>query len=133
MNTTKLKDALVEMQHQRAILDTAIDQLQKVLTALNGGTQEAEQQVKPGTPGLQEGSIPFYGIQVLESNGKPMHIKEIAVQVSKIRGKETGRYSMESSLQRHMKSAQSKVRKVGPGFYGLIAWGQVTSSQNPHE
>ena len=67
MNTSKLKDALIEMQHQRAILDTAIDQLQKVLTALNGGPQEPEK-VKAGTPGVQEGSIPFYGIQVLESN-----------------------------------------------------------------
>lgn len=132
MNTNKLKEALIEMRHQRAILDTAIDQLEKVLTALNGGvSQETTVYAKPGVSGLQDGSIPSYGIQVLESNGKPMHIKDIAKKVSEIRGKETTRYSMESSLQRHMKSAQSKVKKISPGIYALTAWS--VNQQTPHE
>ena len=53
-----------------------------------------------------------------------MHIKEIAEQVSKVRGKETNRNSMESSLMRHMKDAdQPKVKKVGPSTYALTALG----------
>lgn len=130
MNTTKLKDALIEMQHQRAILDTAIDQLQKVLVALNGGNQEPEK-VKPGRPGMQEGSIPDQGIQILEANGKPMHVVEIAKKVSQIRGREVTRYSMESSFMRHIKSKNPRVRKVGPGIFGLTAWTQNASPQTP--
>lgn len=47
MNTTKLKDALVELQQQRAILDSAIRNIQNVLTALNGTGNGSTAQAAP--------------------------------------------------------------------------------------
>jgi hypothetical protein len=120
MNTTNLEQTITEMQHQRRVLDTAIDQLQEVLDTLNGRTE----QTSIAIPREKKLSISDLGMKVLEEHGQPMHIKEIASKVGEKRGRGVTRASMEVSFMQTIKGAKKAgnkplVRKYGPGIFGL--------------
>lgn len=137
MNTTKLKDAIIEMKHQRAALNSAIEQLEKVLSALNGGGEAQEQPLTDRSVHQGEDiTIPDCGIKILESNGRPMHITDIAAKASTLLGREISRGSMESSFKRRIESAKKKntrpeVKKVRRGIFGLTQWAETDSPDSP--
>jgi hypothetical protein len=121
MNTQKLREALVELKHQRALLDTAISNFEEILSTLDGVAPQAI--TKKGDRNNKESYIDL-AVRILEEVGKPMHIVEIAKRVSEIRGKTVPRPSVESSLLRHMqiRGVSSRVVKVRPAFFGLPIW-----------
>jgi len=121
MNTQKLKEALVELKHQRALLDNAIANFEEILRTLNGVSPDA---VVSSSKPRENGSYIDLTVRLLEESGKPMHIVEIAKKISAIRGKAIPRPSVESSLLRHMKVSRSdpRVTKVRPAYFGLPIW-----------
>jgi hypothetical protein len=125
MNTTKLKEAVIELQRQRAILDSAIQQIQKVLATLNGDQESTGDRVQLIT---LPGTLFELGLYILESAGKPMHIKEIVKKVSEMRHKTIPRGSLESGFLRHIKNEgqKAKLRRVSPGVFALTIWPQST-------
>ena len=124
MNTQKLREALVELKHQRALLDTAISNFEEILSTLDG---VAPQAITKRDDRNKESYIDL-AVRILEEVGKPMHIVEIAKRVSQIRGKTVPRPSVESSLLRHMqiRGVSSRVVKVRPAFFGLPIWKTFT-------
>lgn len=132
MNTDKLKEALVELKHQRAMLDGAISNLENILKTLNGVS--ASTTSSSGRHVESESYIDL-AVRILEEHGKPMHIADIAKKVSAIRGREIPRPSVESSLLRHMKvsSGRPRITKVRPAYFGLPEWKTLFSreSQSP--
>lgn len=120
MNTEKLKEALVELVHQRALLDAAIKDIEGVLDTLEGQVDHsASRRRSPDGKSYID-----YGEKVLEQHGKPMHISQIAERIGEMRGKPTPRASVESSFIRHIKSFGPKARiaKVRPAYFGLPIW-----------
>jgi len=121
MSTVKLKEALVDLQRQRTILDGAITHLQNVIAMLDGEPQNSNEQKveKRPTSYIDE------GILILEQAGKPLHISEIARRIGHVRQQEDiSRASVESSFIRHIATKGSKARvvKVSPGHFGLPSW-----------
>lgn len=120
MNTQKLREALVELRHQRALLDNAIANLEGILSTLNGVTPEPSVIKGKSTTG----SYVDLSVRILEESGKPMHITEIAKKVSEIKGRNIPRASVESSLLRHMQTTKGepRVTRVRPAYFGLPVW-----------
>jgi len=120
VNTTKLKEALVELQQQRAILDGAIKNIQNVLSALHGG------EPAPHTAAVVAGKASYIdlGVQVFEATGQPLHILEVCRKMSDLRGEKLQRGNVESSFIRHIKTTAERARiaKFGPSTYGLPTW-----------
>jgi uncharacterized protein (DUF362 family) len=124
MNTTKLKEALVELQQQRAILDVAIKNIQQVLATLNGSEATAQQ---PTRTGVKPSYIDL-SVQVLEQTGHPLHVKDICEKMTELRGSPvSSRASVESSIIRHMNTTgdRARIAKVRPSTYGLPGWETV--------
>jgi hypothetical protein len=130
MNTVKLKEALVELKHQRAMLDNAISNLEDILKTLNGVAPET---VTASGKSKEKESYIDLSVKILEEHGKPMHIAEIAKKISQIRGKTIPRPSVESSLLRHMTISRSNPRvvKVRPAHFGLPIWKTFAKEQPP--
>lgn len=128
MNTQKLKDALVEMKHQRALLETAIKNIEGVLTTLGDGTPT--ESAPSSKRAYEGGSYIDLGQKILEEYGKPMHIVEIAKKISAIKGKPIPRASVESSFVRHIKIFGDKARivKTRPAYFGLPLWKTLFST-----
>jgi hypothetical protein len=119
MNTQKLKEALVELKHQRALLDSAIANLEDILNTLGG----VEPIVTASGKIKSAESYIDLTVRILEEAGKPVHIADIAKKISAIREKKIPRASVESSLLRHMKdNAKTRVVKVRPAYFGLPIW-----------
>ena len=120
LNTGKLREALVELQHQRAILDRAIQDLQNIIEMMNG--------VAPyvGYKRRQRSYIDD-GVAVLEQTGEPMHIIEIAKKIGEIHGREVSRGSVDSTFSRYIRSVgnRSRIIRVRHGYFGLTAWNAV--------
>jgi uncharacterized protein YaaW (UPF0174 family) len=121
MNISSLEQTITEMQDQRRLLDSAINQLQEVLDALNGRTE----QTSIAIPREKKLSISDLGIKILEEHGKPMHIKEIAKKAGEMRGRQVSRTSMQASFMQTIKRAMKAgnkvpVRKFGRGVFELI-------------
>ncbi len=125
MNTAKLKEALVELKHQRAMLDGAISNLESILRALNGSGTAA-----PVERHAETESYIDLTVRILEESGKPMHVSDIAKRISEIREKNVPRPSVESSLLRHMKVSRVRPRivKVRPAYFGLPEWKNLFSN-----
>ena len=122
MNTQKLKDALIEMKHQRALLEAAIKNIEGVLATL--GDSSPAESAPSSKKNYDEGSYIDLGQKILEEHGKPMHIVEIARKISGLKGKSIPRGSVESSFVRHIKIYGDKARivKTQPAFFGLPLW-----------
>jgi hypothetical protein len=123
MKTDKIRDAIADLQEQKDLIDNAIESLQEILVRLNGhATQVAMPFIPESAPKLAKGSYIDLSVQLLRANGRPMHVKKIVEQIRVLRNDPTiKRGSVESTLLRHIeaKAGESRVRKVGPGTYGL--------------
>ena len=121
MNTQKLREALVELKHQRALLDTAIANFEEILRTLNGVAPQAAP--TSNTHRAKESYIDL-SVRIIEEVGKPMHIVDIARRVSEIKGKNIPRPSVESSLLRHMQTSgtNARVTRVRPAYFALPIW-----------
>lgn len=124
MNRSKLHEALVELQHQRATLDGAITKLQEIISMMNGNASQA------GAMKLKSGHKNSYiddGMVVLELAGKPLHIREIASRIGDLRHKKVSRASVESSIIRHIATFkdEARIEKVAPALFALPFWETV--------
>jgi hypothetical protein len=120
VNTSKLKEALAELQQQRLILDGAISSIQRIIATMNGGAETAS----VAEPEARKTSYIDDTVKLLEIAGQPLHIKEITKQIGEMRGAESARASIESSLGRHIELLKERARvvKVRPATYGLPIW-----------
>jgi HB1/ASXL restriction endonuclease-like protein with HTH domain len=122
MNTEKLTEALVEMKHQRALLDAAIKNIEGVLDSLGGG--DAQKSAPRVGRRREQGSYIELAQAILAEHGGPLHIKDLAAKISEKRGRNIPRASVESSIVRHIKAYgnNSTIIKVHPAIFGLRAW-----------
>jgi hypothetical protein len=121
MNTEKLREALVELQNQRATLDTAISNIQNVLAMLNG--QQSTTVKAPVVDATR--TYIDYGVEVLRNSGKLMHVTAIANAIGALRGTTVSRASVESSFIRHIaKTKTPRLTKAPKSMYGLPEWKQ---------
>jgi hypothetical protein len=123
MNTGKLKEALVELQQQRSILDGAISNIQRIIAMMNGGSET----VSVAEPETRKTSYIDDTVKILEVSGEPLHVREIAKQIAEMRGSNSvSRASVESSLTRHIQGkGRARVAKVKPGYFGLSSWKSI--------
>ena len=122
MNTSKLREALVELQHERATLDSIISQLQRILASVNSSDSKASS-LNLQVAQVQESYIDL-AVDILGHAGKPMHVNDITSKISELRKKKATSMSVNSSLVRHIKGfgTRAKIAKFGPSTYGLPAW-----------
>lgn len=124
MKTDKIKEALTDLQHQRELIDNAINSLQTILLRLNGAsTHQAAMDFTP-EPAFMSKKLSYVeaAIRILEANERPMHVKRIWKQIQELRGNKTiKRQSVESTLLRHIdvKGDEARIRKVAPATYAL--------------
>jgi hypothetical protein len=128
MNTTTLQQALADLKYQRSTLDRAIIGIEEALSTL-GSEMSVTQTVSPrGTMkrgGKYKNTSSYIedAIKVYETVGKPLHIKMLIDQMSRLRGKAVSRASVESSVIRHIaKAKEPKLARFGASTYGLNAW-----------
>jgi len=127
MDTSKLKEALAELQNQRNLLDAAITNIQNVLAMLSQASNpqraESGRNVSDATPSYIE-----LAVDALEHSGKPMHIKELVGIISELRGDQVKRASLESSIVRHIAGMKerSRLAKFAPSTFGLSIWKHPT-------
>ena len=129
MNTDKLNEALVELRHQRALLDTAISNIESVLKTLQASTGEP----RTSSNGKKhEGSYIDLAVRILEEAGQPIHIKEIAKKISTLRGKQIPRASVESSVIRHIATygKNARIVKVRPAYFTVPSLKHVVASSS---
>ena len=67
MNTEKLKEALVELRHQRALLDGAISNLDNILKTLNGVSAST---ASSSGRHMESESYIDLAVRILEEHGK---------------------------------------------------------------
>ena len=97
----KLKEALSELQTQKASIDQAIKGLQAIIASFNG-TEDVVPKKVGAVPSFVESTE-----SILDLRGKPMHIKELVFEINKLRGAESTRNSVQAGLSRHMKNEGS--------------------------
>ncbi len=131
MNTSKLKEALTELQAQRTIIDDAIVNLQKIIATINGSSESTPRSIPTA---ISSDSLSYVDIAVaaLELHGKPMHIKELAHYISQQRKKNIFRGTVEATIGSHIKKMKtsSRIVKVGPGLFALPQWQQLPKSEH---
>lgn len=119
MDTTKLREALVELQQQKSVLDGAIANIQRAIAVMEGGSKSSEHNGKEE----REYSYLDDAVNILRVSGHPLHIDEIVKKISEMRGQDTERPPIESSFSRHItKSKKSRIVRTKPGYYGLPEW-----------
>ena len=121
MKTDKIREALLDLQRQRDLIENAIQGLQAILVRLNGQTTD---DVFNNAGSLRTDKLSYVDatVQILEAAGRPMHVKKIWEQIKVLRGdSKIKRQSVESTLLRHisMKGDEAKVKKLSPGIYAL--------------
>jgi HB1/ASXL restriction endonuclease-like protein with HTH domain len=131
MNTSKLKEALVELQQEQDKLANMILQLRRMIAdaepSIAGGMQDS---VKVELKTVRQSYIE-QAVQILEQSGKPMHVKDLAAKIAELRHAKVQRASVESSLIRHLSlGSRAKIAKFGPSLYGLPSWKGIIKSQS---
>ena len=107
MNTSKLKEALVELQHERATLDSIISQLQGILASVNGSDSKASRSFAVAQ--VRESYLDLT-VDILEHARKPMHVNDITPKISELRKKKATAQSVNSSLVRHIKGSSTRAK-----------------------
>jgi hypothetical protein len=122
MNTTKLRDALAEIESQKTVLEEAASGIRRVLALLEG--QRAN--IAPASKQQPEShSYIDDSVGLFSKIGQVLHVKDLAEQLSGVRGVQVNRASLESSLIRHIaKAKEPRVAKFGPSKFGLPEWKQ---------
>ena len=128
MNTSKLRDALDDLEHQQDILSEAATAIKAVIARLDAysGAINATANIPVVDDTRQDrgfSEIRSYideTVDLLAVMGRSMHVKEIAAHISKVRGSNVNRASLESSLIRHIaKANQPRIAKTGPSTFGI--------------
>lgn len=118
MNTSKLYEALAELEAQQKTFAEAIASLRKILSPL-------EEQA-PVTSKIAEDASRSYiddAEAILQEHGRPIHAKDLTAKISALRGSPVPRASVESSMIRHIaKAKQPRLAKFGKSTFGLPAW-----------
>ncbi len=115
--SSKLKEALYELRAQETVLDNAIQNLEKIIATMNG-SEPAMQTPKDGERAKSYLDIV---VTVLQNHGKPLSAKELAYQVSTLKGKDIKRASLEATIFKHCKhtGVNARIEKVGPATYAI--------------
>jgi HB1/ASXL restriction endonuclease-like protein with HTH domain len=139
MKIAKLKEALEELKQEREAISGVIIALERAIEIAKRGdtldlstipenvvSSDASQarRISANAQMLARQSYVKLAQMVLRLHGKPMNIKELVYEVSKVKGHDVSRNSLEGTLFRHIKSAKEAavVLKVGPAFYALPEW-----------
>src|SRR5258707_3445675 len=104
MDTTKLREALAELQLQRDILDAAIVKMQDVLGTLNGAQKPVESKVSSRRSSRKKvhGSYVDDSVVALTEYGHPLRIMALCEKINELRGTKVERNLFESGLGRHI-------------------------------
>jgi hypothetical protein len=129
----KLQEALAEVGTQRTALDEVEKQLRSMIAKLSGLPDAATTSslgygatVHSITRQRGEPSKLDEIAEILQANGKPMHITAIAEALSQKRGKAISRTAIEPGMNRHIQKTKNPViARVGPSTFGLPEWGQL--------
>ena len=135
MNTSsKLKEALAELERQRGVLDSAIASIRNAVALIETNAAPA--------PAVQLGRVvplselpqakPSYiddAVQILTPVGKPLHVNDLVAKIKTLGKPDANRGSVESSLIRHIQSQGDKARvaRFAPSVFGLSAWKSARS------
>lgn len=122
-----MTEALNEMRANRDILDLAISHLEKALSALSNGNPVAHASIAEGhldVPKYNKTSPRSYiddAVVIISDAGHPLHARDLAEKMSKIRNRVIPRASMESTLIRHITDLKERARlsKTDRSTYGL--------------
>src|SRR2546426_194783 len=121
MKIAKLKEALEELKKERDSITGVIVALEHVIEiAKKGESIQASMKmddevdfsnsnlvrVPSNVEALANASYVKLAQLSLRLHGKPMNIKELVYEVSKVRGRAVSRNSLEGTLFRHIKSAK---------------------------
>jgi hypothetical protein len=119
MKTTKLREALADLQAQRSTIDEAINGLVKVLASLEGDTPATT----PAPAPMRVAAEPSYidhAATIIREAGRPLHISAIAEGIARLTGAGVTRGGIEGSIGRHIKKAKErKLIRVAPSTYGV--------------
>lgn len=128
MTTTKILEAIADLEGQRESINLALDYLRKALEIL-AASSGTPMQGHPAILATREESGPggssyvLDAVSILNKAGRPLHINQILDALVEIRGERPPRPSVESSLIRHIaKSKAPKIWKAGPSTFGLSEW-----------
>ena len=133
MNTSKLKEAIEELEAEAARCKEAADQLRAIFVRFNGGYNQVvkpklviQPRLKPKlilksklnlTPG-EDKSVRTLAIEILKHEQKPVHIKELLPMVNEQRKTPTDRAAIESQLTRALKTNKFPgLKRTAPGTF----------------
>lgn len=130
MNTSKLKEALAELERQRSVLDSAITSIRMAVAMIetNGAGAIAAPPMDDSSARLDAPNAkPSYiddAVKILTPAGKPLHVNELVAKIKALGKPDASRGSVESSLIRHIQSQGAKARlaRFAPSVFGLAAW-----------
>ena len=143
MNARKLTEAIADLRKQRddavAVVDQAIEQLEKIANTLQATTIETipdssaeHADASDRTINPRSGSHLDNVIKVLEASGKPMHVVELTERVTEMSGQGATRGSLEGAISADIRDSKHPLLvRVSAGIYGLSSWasnGTTTSS-----
>lgn len=123
MDTTKLREALKDIEAQQTILQDAATSIRRAISALSGNLEHSTYEAAVSTFSDDSRSFIDEAVVVLELAGHELHIKALCEGMSSTRGVPVKRENVESSIIRHInKSKRPKLAKVAPSTYGLSKW-----------
>ena len=113
---------------QRKAIDEVEGQLRSMIAKLSGMNDFAAS-IKPErtitlTPAMIHKRDRIDSIvDILKSEGRPLHITMLAERLSTLTGKKVTRTEIEPGLNRHVANTKSpRVIKAAPGTFGLPEW-----------
>jgi hypothetical protein len=125
MILNKLQEAIAEVDQQRKALDKVESQLRSMIAELSGTPfltrASAPVAVSPSTstPQKKKDHIEMIA-DIINTEGKPMHINFICERMSAIVGHKVERTKIEPGLNRHISKVKApRVVKVAPSTYAI--------------
>jgi hypothetical protein len=132
MILTKLQEALAEIDTQRAALNEVETQLRAMIAKLSAPlaptlvTSPIDAPSRAVRVHARDGIDEV--VDILRSEGRPLHITAIAERLSEVKQKPIARTEIEPGLNRHVaKTKEPRVVKVAPSTFGLPEWVQKQS------
>jgi hypothetical protein len=139
MNVETLKAELVAAKELRQSIAEGIEHLEKAIAAFEQhGTLEASQRepsssviaMEPINTRTAPGSYVDDAVRLIMQAGHPLHARDLADGMSRLRNKTVSRASMESTLIRHMQDLKERARvaRTAPSTFGIPNPSQVDST-----
>ena len=132
MNTTKLLEAITELETEAKRCKDAADELRVIYTRfVNGSAPAPEGKSKLVIPprankqralplnGGEQKSVRTLALELIELNDKPLHVDTLVELINERRHEPTNRAAVESQLVRAIKAGKFPVKRTGPGTYGV--------------